>query len=123
MLTGRGRGAAGVYVQELLVTELLFDGTFKELSEDAVNALAVCIDYEPRRDEAVRPWRLIDLSHAQEVAEELIRLERGVLNAQRVRFHNSVHALGRVCADDQSLQAKLTRCIKKMDRDVVEIRL
>jgi superfamily II RNA helicase len=161
-LTGRGRVAAGVYVQELLVTELLFDGTFKELSEDAVNALAVCIDYEPRRDEAVRPWRLIDLSHAQEVAEELIRLERGVLNEQRVRFHNSVHELAyrwsrgcsfvelmeeadglaegdvvsafrrgidllrqlrRVCADDQSLQAKLTRCIKKMDRDVVEIRL
>jgi superfamily II RNA helicase len=161
-LTGRGRIAAGVYVQELLVTELLFDGTFQELSEDAINALAVCIDYEPRRDEAVRPWRLIDLSHAQEVAEELIRLEKRVLNEQRVRFHNSLHELAyrwsrgcsfvelmdeadglaegdivsafrrgidllrqlrRVCSDDKSLQAKLTRCIKKMDRDVVEIRL
>ena len=161
-LTGRGRIAAGIYVQELLVTELLFDGTFQELSEDAINALAVCIDYEPRRDEAIRPWRLLDLSHAQEVAEELIRLEKQALNEQRVRFHNSLHELAyrwsrgcsfvelmeeadglaegdivsafrrgidllrqlrRVCSDDKSLQAKLTRCIKKMDRDVVEIRL
>ena len=161
-LTARGRIAAGIYVQELLVTELLFDGTFHELSEDAVNALAVCIDYEPRRDEPARPWRIIDLSHAEEVARELGRLEKEVLNEERVRFHNSLHELAyrwsrgcsfaalmdeadglaegdivsafrrgidllrqlrRVCSDDKYLQAKLTRCIEKMDRDVVEIRL
>ena len=157
-----GRTAAGIYVQELLVTELLFDGTFHELSEDAINALAVSIDYEPRRDEPVRPWRLVDLSHAQEVATQLSLLEKRFLKEQRVRFHNGAHELAyrwsmgcsfaelmdqagglaegdvvstfrrgidlvrqlrRVSAGDDSLQAKLSRCMKRMDRDVVEIRL
>lgn len=161
-LTARGRTAAGIYVQELLVTELLFDGTFHELSEDAINALAVSIDYEPRRDEPVRPWRLVDLSHAQEVATQLSLLEKRFLKEQRVRFHNGAHELAyrwsmgcsfaelmdqagglaegdvvstfrrgidlvrqlrRVSAGDDSLQAKLSRCMKRMDRDVVEIRL
>jgi superfamily II RNA helicase len=92
-LTGRGRIAAGLYVQELLVTELLFDGTFHELSEDAINALAVSIDYEPRKDEAVQAWRLVDLSHAQAVAMELSLMEKQLLKEERVRFHNSLHEL------------------------------
>ena len=161
-LTGRGRVAAGLYVQELLVTELLFDGIFHELSEDAINALAVCIDYEPRKDEVARPWRLVDLSYAQRVATELASMEKQLLHEDRVCFHNSLHELAyrwsrgcsflelmdeagamaegdivsafrrgidllrqlrRVCAGDEQLQAKLSRCMKKMDRDVVEIRL
>jgi superfamily II RNA helicase len=161
-LTGRGRIAAGLYVQELLVTELLFDGTFHELSEDAINALAVCIDYEPRKDETTRPWRLVDLSYAEKVATELALMEKDLLHEERVRFHNSLHELAyrwsrgctflelmdeagamaegdivsafrrgidllrqlrRVCTGDEQLQAKLSRCMKKMDRDVVEIRL
>ncbi|NLJ23804.1 MAG: DEAD/DEAH box helicase [Firmicutes bacterium] len=161
-LTGRGRIAAGLYVQELLVTELLFDGTFHELSEDAINALAVSIDYEPRKDEAVQAWRLVDLSHAQAVAMELSLMEKQLLKEERVRFHNSLHELAyrwskgctfvelmagagamaegdivsafrrgidllrqvrRVSTEDEQLRAKLSRCMKKMDRDVVEIRL
>ena len=161
-LTARGRIAAGIYVQELLVTELLFDGTFHELSEDAINALAVSIDYEPRRDEPVKPWRLVDLTHAHNLAAELSLLEKRFLGEQRVRFHNGPHELAyrwskgcsfvelmdqakglaegdvvsafrrgidllrqvrRVSAGDELLQAKLSRAMKKMDRDVVEIRL
>jgi len=161
-LTGRGQIAAGLYVQELLVTELLFDGTFHELSEDAINALSVCIDYEPRKDEVVRAWRLVDLSHAQKLAAELALMEKELLDEQRVRFHNSLHELAyrwskgdtflelmgeaeamaegdivsafrrgidllrqvrRVCVEDEQLRAKLSRCMKKMDRGVVEIRL
>lgn len=161
-LTPRGRTAAGLYVQELLVTELLYDGTFHELSEDAINALAVCIDYEPRKDEPIRAWRLVDLSHPYEVATKLAYMERQLLKEERVRFHNGLHELAyrwskgstfmelmdqaefmaegdivsafrrgidllrqlrRVCAGDEQLQAKLSRCMKRMDRDLVEIRL
>lgn len=161
-LTARGRVASGIYVQELLVTELLFEGVFHELSEDAINALAVSIDYEPRRDEPAQPWRLVDLTHAQELAIELALLEKRVLKEQRVRFHNGSHELAyrwskgcsfaelmdqakglaegdvvsafrrgidllrqvrRISSGDELLQAKLSRAMKKMDRDVVEIRL
>jgi superfamily II RNA helicase len=45
---GRGRVASQIHVQELLVTELIFDGAFERLTEDEVSALAVSIDYEQR---------------------------------------------------------------------------
>ncbi|NLK07981.1 MAG: DEAD/DEAH box helicase, partial [Firmicutes bacterium] len=161
-LTVRGRTAAGIYVQELLVTELLFEGVFHELSEDAINALAVSIDYEPRRDEPVLAWKMVDLSHVQELASGLAAMEMRFLGEQRVRFHNGPHELAykwskgatfielmdkakglaegdvvsafrrgidllrqvrRISSGDDLLQAKLSRAMKKMDRDVVEIRL
>ncbi|MGE5507035.1 MAG: DEAD/DEAH box helicase [Chitinophagales bacterium] len=47
-VTGRGRVAARIHVQELLVTELIFDGYLERLTENELNALAVSIDYELR---------------------------------------------------------------------------
>jgi len=47
----RDRYAARLHTQELLVTELIFAGVFHEFDMDQIAALAVCIDYEPRRGE------------------------------------------------------------------------
>ncbi len=48
-LTDRGKLAKDIYIQELLVTELLFAGVFHDISPDEINALVVSIDHEARR--------------------------------------------------------------------------
>ncbi len=50
-LTPRGKTAKDIYVQELLVTELIFQGVFHDLNPDEINALVVAIDHEPRGSE------------------------------------------------------------------------
>jgi superfamily II RNA helicase len=50
-LLPRGEFAAQIYTQELLITELYFNGIFHELDSDQINALVVGIDYEPRKGE------------------------------------------------------------------------
>lgn len=50
-LTSRGELARHIHVQELLVTELLADGFLRQLEPAQLLALAVAVDYEPRRSE------------------------------------------------------------------------
>lgn len=50
-LTSRGELARYIHVQELLVTELLADGLLRRLEPAQLLALAVAVDYEPRRSE------------------------------------------------------------------------
>lgn len=47
-VTSRGRIAARIHVQELLVTELILGGYPERLTESELCALAVSVDYEPR---------------------------------------------------------------------------
>ena len=54
--TARGMFAAYINGNELLITELFFDGVFHDWPEDDLNALATTIDYEPRKGET-RPSR------------------------------------------------------------------
>jgi superfamily II RNA helicase len=51
ILLPRGEFAAQIYTQELLITELYFNGLFHEIDPDQLNALIVAIDYEPRKGE------------------------------------------------------------------------
>ncbi len=50
-LLPRGEFAAQIYIQELLITELYFNGIFHNLDVDQLNALIVGVDYEPRKGE------------------------------------------------------------------------
>lgn len=137
-------------------------GIFHDFSEDEINALAVCIDYEPRRGENKRPYRLVDFRKPERIVHRLQRIEQTLLGETTIRFHNHLHELAylwsqgeefatllqlepdvtegdlisafrraidllrqlrRVASSDASLKDKLSRCIQRMDRDVVEIRL
>ncbi|HBF40138.1 MAG TPA: helicase [Firmicutes bacterium] len=51
VLLPRGEFASQIYTQELLITELYFNGFFRELDIDQLNAFIVAIDYEPRKGE------------------------------------------------------------------------
>ena len=92
-LTARGEFAARINIQELLVTELFFAGWFHRLDPDQINALAVSIDYEPRRAEGRHPHNAFDVAAVQAHVRELEEVERRVLGVSTVRFHDHVAAL------------------------------
>ncbi len=79
-LLPRGVAAGSVHIQEILVTELLFQGFFHRLDEDHINALAVAVDFEPRRGAVVRATPLPELKEAGRVARELKGVEGVVFN-------------------------------------------
>ncbi len=161
-LTARGKMASNLHIQELLVTELFFAGVFHDLDEDEINALAVSIDYEPRRGENPKPYEMVDFRKPERVVRRLQRLEETLLGETTIRFENQMHELAymwsqgiefgklmemephvtegdvissfrraidllrqlrRVCREDVALADKLARCIERLDRDVVEVRL
>ena len=161
-LTARGKMAANMHIQELLVTELYFAGVFHDFTEDEINALAVSIDYEPRRNEMPKAYKLVDFRKPERIARRLQRLENTLLGEVTVTLENHLHELAylwsqgadfaellemepqvtegdlisafrraidllrqlrRACQQDRPLADKLSRCIEKLDRDVVEIRL
>ncbi|MDA8235761.1 MAG: DEAD/DEAH box helicase [Clostridia bacterium] len=160
-LTARGRFATQIYVQELLVTELYFDGVFHELDEEQISALVACIGYEGRKNDWFKKAPVFDL-------ERVYRLIQIVNNAEYTRgrpgtvmFHPEVALLayqwsaeekfenlrqytnlqdGDVVSlfrraidlmrqirsaahEDKFIVAKLSACIKKLDRDVVQVNL
>lgn len=161
-LTARGKVAANLHIQELLVTEFLFAGIFHDLTEEEINALAVCVDYEPRRGENPKEYRLVDFRKPERIVRRLQRLESTLLGETTIRFENQLHELAyywsqgadfnelmnmepevtegdvisafrraidllrqlrRVSREDTALADKLARCIERLDRDVVEVRL
>lgn len=158
-LTPRGRFASKVYVQELLVTELYFDGVFHEFSEDEVNALVACIGYEGRKNDWFRKGKVFDLDRVYHLIADINRAEHEVLKTNTMMFQPEVALLAyqwsageefanlrNFCnlqdgdivsvmrrtidllrqirsssSEDRSITAKLTECIKRLDRDVVEV--
>lgn len=92
-LTARGEFAAMINIQELLVTELFFAGWFHELDEDQINALAVSIDYEPRKSEGKYAHNAFDVKGAEAHAKRLAQLEMEIVGASSVIFNDHVAQL------------------------------
>lgn len=160
-LTSRGLFAARIYGSELLVTELFFRGVFHDWSADEVNALAVSIDYEPRKGE-VRPRKTVfDMGTVLRTVNLLQKMEQLYIGYTLLEFNahlgqaafawsqgatfaevaqgtqvdegDLVYAMRRgidilrqvrnAAREDPSLAAKLSDCIKRMDRDEVSVLL
>lgn len=159
--TARGVFASKINGSELLVTELFFSGIFHDWSEDQVNALAVSIDYEPRKGE-VRPRKgVFDISLVLHAVNLIQKMEHTYLGFSALEFNphlaqaalrwshgeafgdvvqlaqvdegDLVYAMRRgidvlrqirnAAREDTALAAKLSECIKRMDRDEVSILL
>ena len=85
-LTSRGEIACHIHVQELLVTELLADGYLRRLDPARLLAVAVCVDYEPRRGE-YPPRRLPGwLRPVQDAMRTVAAAEQEHLGFTTVRF-------------------------------------
>ncbi|HHV62359.1 MAG TPA: DEAD/DEAH box helicase [Firmicutes bacterium] len=93
MLTEKGVMASRINVQELLVAELISEGFFHKLDEDQVNALAVAVDYQPRREGARVVNAPFDLDQVQAVIRGIQRAEYRELGFSTVVFNPAISNL------------------------------
>jgi superfamily II RNA helicase len=92
-LLPRGEIARELHTQELLVTELIFSGVFHEFTEDQIAALAVCIDYEPRRGEFPAKSVPFDVDRIREIAAQVEMVEESYVGTSAVRFFTGLAPL------------------------------
>ncbi|WP_079906136.1 MULTISPECIES: RNA helicase [unclassified Carboxydocella] len=92
-LTPRGKFATQIYVQELLVTELYFDGVFHEFEPEQIVALVAAIAYESRKHDWFKKGPVYDLERIYRLMLPLIRAEEQILNTVTVEFHPEVSLL------------------------------
>ncbi|NPV52771.1 MAG: DEAD/DEAH box helicase [Firmicutes bacterium] len=92
-LTEKGAMASRINVQELLVTELISGEFFHRLDEDQVNALAVAVDYQPRREGARMTRAPFDLEGVQAIIRRIQRAEYRELGLSTVVFDPSISHL------------------------------
>ncbi len=81
-ILARGEFARHIYVQELLVTELVYSGILEQLDDDQLNALISCIDYESKRNDFFQKTDLIDLTPMKEI----LGYVQGICGPEVVRF-------------------------------------
>jgi len=117
-LTARGEFAALINIQELLVTELFFAGWFHELDEDQVNALAVSIDYEPRKSEGRYPHNAFDVKAVEREVKRLVALEMEIVGTSTVRFNDNLAQLAYRWSRGEEF-AKLLRGAYQDEGDIV----
>jgi len=90
-LLPRGEFASQIYAQELLITELYFNGLFHEWTEDQINAVIVAVDYEPRKGEFLPRSLPYDPKPIRRIIRQLL-YHYGV-EERDVRFHPSLSNL------------------------------
>ena len=70
-LLPRGTSASRIYVQELLVTELIFSDVFPQLDDDQLNALLSSIDFEARKNDMFHRSAVFDSAPVKELVDYL----------------------------------------------------
>jgi superfamily II RNA helicase len=90
-LLPRGEFAAQIYTQELLVTEMYFNGIFHEMDCDMLNALIVAVDYEPRKGEYYPKQLPFDVKPIKTLIRNLVY--RYGVDENDARFHPSLSNL------------------------------
>ncbi|MDA8440897.1 MAG: helicase, partial [Peptococcaceae bacterium] len=73
-LLARGKCASKIYVQELLVTELMFSECFSQLDDDQLNALLACVDFEARKNDYFTRITVLDMTAIVAIIKYLDRL-------------------------------------------------
>lgn len=90
-LLPRGEFGSQIYAQELLITELYFQGLLHEWTEDQINAVVVGVDYEPRKGEYVPKHLPYDIKPLKHIIRTL--MYRHGVDERDVRFHPSLSNL------------------------------
>lgn len=70
----RGQCASKIYVQELLVTELMFSDIFEGLGDDQLNGLLACIDFEARKSDYLARIQVMEITPVWEIIKNLERI-------------------------------------------------
>lgn len=80
----RGELARHIYVQELLVTELVYSGILEQLDDDELNALISCIDYELKRSDFFQKTKQLDFTVIKDICAYL----QSICGPDAVRFES-----------------------------------
>lgn len=91
-LTAAGEFASQIHGHELLITELFMDGWFHKYSVEELNALAVAISYEPRRNE-VKIRHKLNFAPAYKFVFQLAKMEERFLGYSTVTFNDHIALL------------------------------
>ncbi len=160
-LTAKGETCRGIFVQEVLTTELLFQGVFEGLKPEAICSLLASLVYDSKPGDELKQTRAQEWLPAASVIVDRIR-QRDYLN--QLESLSLQPQIGQVAADwargtamrnilkqypisegdfvsvcrkaidlarqiqaaypsSPQLRQKLTQCISKLDRDVVQVHL
>jgi superfamily II RNA helicase len=68
-LLPRGTSASRIYVQELLVTELIYSDIFTQIDDDQLNALLSSIDFEARKNDMFKRAVVFDTAPVIQICE------------------------------------------------------
>jgi len=68
-LLPRGTCASRIYVQELLVTELIYSDIFAQIDDDQLNALLSSVDFEARKNDVFLRTAVFDIAPVKEIYE------------------------------------------------------
>ena len=91
-LTSAGEFASHIHGHELLITELFMEGWFHKYSISELNALAVAIGYEPRRNETKIRHKL-NFTPAYKLVFQLANMEKRFLGFSTVEFNDHIAVL------------------------------
>lgn len=121
-VTSRGRVAARIHVQELLVTELILGGFPERLTESELTALAVSIDYELRSRGGMRfvhrPKAPYDEVPVKGIIRHLDRVELRHLGESTTRYASQLALAAYIWAQGGSF-AETLRAAETDPGDVV----
>ncbi len=117
-LLPRGEFAAQIYTQELLVTELYFNGIFHELDPDQLNALIVAVDYEPRKGEFYPKHIPFDPKPVKTIVRNLVY--RYGVDENDARFHPSLSNLAHRWSQGCSFVDLLKEAGSLQEGDIVQ---
>jgi len=101
----RGTCASHIYVQELLVTELIYSDVFLQLDDDQLNALLSSIDFEARKNDIFQRATVFDSAPVKEISDYI----QSICGQDAVRYDPRVAGItyawsqGRTFAEIQAL--------------------
>lgn len=150
-LTDKGMTASKLYSNELIVTEMIHHDFFEILSEDQINVLIASLIYERRRADKFNTKqtkinKILDLVTTNKIVKKAIKdtnlkalyhtvhkwstgstfkdilKESNLLEGDIIRlFRQIIDSLQQIRRASPELGDKVTKCINKIDRDVVKV--
>ncbi|AET68945.1 superfamily II RNA helicase [Desulfosporosinus orientis DSM 765] len=105
-LLPRGTCASRIYVQELLVTELIYSDVFSQLDDDQFNALLSSIDFEARKNDMFQRGNVFDWTQVKEIVEYL----QSICGQDTVRFDPRVGVITHAWSQGSTFSEVQTLC-------------
>ena len=105
-LLPRGLCASRIYVQELLVTELIYSDVFPGLDDDQLNALISSIDFEARKNDYFQRSTVFDPAPVKGIIDYI----QGFCGEGTVRFDPRVSGMTYAWSQGQSFREVQTMC-------------